>query len=145
MESPPEAPGQVIAMTAKMDNREDSTTNSSKVRRILPKPPPSSLNTVDPTLAFSRKKRKRSFRNKAQFLNYDVCLLNPDSVLTTGEGPTAVKLFMCDKCIPSKEEPVKFRRFEDLSRHYCNEHKLRLLKQASVFCREPNCLFKVIS
>lgn len=140
MESPPKTHGQVITLVTKMDDREDGG-NNAKVRRILPKPPSDSSNAIDPALAFSRKKRKRAFRNLAQALNYDVCLLNQDSVLKTGEGPTAVKMFICDKC--TSEEPVKFRRFEDLSRHYCKEHRLRLLKQASVFCRETNCSFKV--
>lgn len=114
-------------------------TTSTKTRRLLPKPPIS--NSTDDQLNTSatlgRKKRHKIFST----LNYEICPMNPDLVVTAGDGPTAQKLFVCDKC-PS-EEHVKFGRFEDLSRHYSKLHHLRLVKNASIYCREENCSFKV--
>lgn len=132
-------PSQDIVIAENMVHRQE---NNSKIRPILPKPSSTGPNAVDPHIAFARKKRRRDCRNIAQSLNYEVYLLNQSSVVTTGEGPTAMKIFSCDKCIPT-EDPVKFRRFEDLSRHYCRIHRLRLLRHASVYCREENCSFKV--
>ncbi len=114
-------------------------TTSTKIRRLLPKPPISNstdaqLNTL---VALGRKKRQKNIST----LNYEICPMNPDVVVTTGDGPTAQKFFICDKC--PAEEPMKFVRFEELSRHYGKIHHLRLAKNASVYCREENCPFKV--
>ena len=143
MESPqsPQIPTEATTLNANMNVRVETIKSSVKIRRILPKP--TSLNAVDTHAAFAHKIKQRQCHNTAQSLNYEVCLLNQSSIITDGDGPTDVKLFTCDKCPPTSKEPVKFRRFEDLSRHYNRIHKLKLLRRASVYCREENCSFKV--
>ncbi|XP_057375085.1 uncharacterized protein LOC130696035 [Daphnia carinata] len=132
-------PSQIPTIATQVNAREETKTSSSRrVRRLLPKPLLNNPN--DTTMPTTLTQKKRQKRKNASML-YEVCLLNPESIITTGEGPTSQKFFVCDKC-PSTEELVKFRRFEEFSRHYGRIHHLRVLKNASVFCREESCSFK---
>lgn len=133
-------PSQIPAVAAQIKARKETKTSPSRrIRRLLPKSHLNNSNDISTSAAFAQKKRQK--RKKASLL-HEVCLFNPESIITTGDGPTPEKFFLCDKC-PSTEELVKCRRFEDLSRHYSRSHHLRILKNASVFCREENCSFKV--
>lgn len=132
-------PSQIPAVAAQIKARKETKTSPSRrIRRLLPKSHLNNSNDISTSAAFAQKKRQK--RKNASLL-HEVCLFNPESIITTGDGPTPEKFFLCDKCL-STEELVKFRRFEDLSRHYSRSHHLRILKNASVFCREENCSFK---
>ncbi|KAI9554265.1 hypothetical protein GHT06_019537 [Daphnia sinensis] len=128
-------PNQFPAITTQINARKElKTSPSRRVRQLLPKPHIKNSNDTATSTASSQKKRQKNASS-------EVCLLNPESIITTGEGSTPEKFFLCDKC-PSTKGPVKFRRFEDFSRHCSRIHRLRILKNASVFCREENCTFK---
>ncbi len=143
MESPLQgASSQVMTIDSQTNFSEENhgcDITSSKIRRLLPKPPISNSTDAQPNTpaALGQKKRHKNIST----LNYEICPMNPDVVVTTGDGPTAQKFFVCDKC--PTEEPIKFARFEEFSRHYGKIHHLRLVKNASVYCREENCPFKV--
>ena len=126
----------------------EGNLRSAKVRRILPKLSPNKAKDLDSLTNSVRGKRQRKRRvpHLNASSNYEICLWENDSINTL-EAELVNKCafpkpFVCEKC-GINNETVVFRRFEDLSRHYLRVHRVRLLRNASVICREENCTFKV--
>lgn len=132
---------QVLTLTTQPNILRESYSTRVKNRQILPKPPSNGENVAESRNSISKSNNQDGFGKISETLNYEVCLFNESSMIPA-DGEQSVSKFVCDKCNLSNK-PAKFRRFEDLSRHYSRIHRMRLLRHASVQCREISCNFKV--
>ena len=120
------------------------TCSEPSVSERSPSPTRLITESVIITPPAAKKKLSKSAKESLITANFEAYLMPQTSIIPPTPGTNEIEKYFCDKC-PNGASGHKFTRFDALSKHYRTIHQIRLLKQATVFCKEEGCNYMVLT